>query len=569
MITNALGGEDIWIKWLARRRTGFPMGCDFNRRKGCGGLPMASAIPVLILFLASFPQAQSQTSTVAGTVLDIDRHPISGADVHLESSDTEPLLSRCDAQGAYRFSALRPGHYTLHVSMAGYGEKVWGPFALAENETQRIDFTLESGAGSQAKAQPAAPAFFDQPQFTVAGVRDTFTSGGHGSDTILRTTDGLVRATMALGEMKELSQHSSLDAATEKSLREAVEHDPENFDANAKLGQWLLNRQEPQAAVPYLERAFRRNPGDTETGYRLAVAYARTGEYNHARTRLEDLLVGRPQDARLYELLADVQEKMNEPLGAVRSYQRAAELNPSEANLFNWGSELLLHLAAEPAIEVYRKGQRLYPDSLRMLVGLGAASYSRGSFEQATEYLCEASDLNPQDPLPYLLLAKIQGVQASPSASLEQRLERFVRLQPNNALANYYYAVSLWKRRSGPEDGKTFARVESLLEKSVELDGKLGLGYLQLGVLYAESKDVSRAISCYQRAIAAAPRLEEAHYRLAELYRLTGEDGKAREQLRVFAEIKQQNVQEAARDRAEIRQFVYTLRDPNSAAQPQ
>ena len=545
------------------------MSPDFDRTKRCDSLPRVSAIPAIILFLASLVQAQSKTSTVAGTVLDVYGHPISAADVHLEPRDAEPILSRCDSQGAYRFSALSPGRYTLHVSMAGYIEKDFGPFSVGEGETKRIDFRLEPGTGPGEKAQPAAPEFFDQPQFTVAGVRDTFSSGGHGSDTVLRTSDGLVKATVALGDSKEPPHSSSLNAPTEKSLREAVEHDPQDFDANSMLGQWLLDRQEPHEAIPYLERAFRLRAEDTETGYALALAYARTGDYTRARTRLEDLLAHRPQDARLDELLADVEEKMNEPLDAVRSYQRAAELNPSEANLFAWGSELLLHLAAEPAIEVYSKGHRLYPDSVRMLVGLGAASYSRGLFDQATDYLCEASDLNPQDPLAYLLLGKIQAVAASPSAALEQRLERFARLQPTNAMANYYYAVSLWKRRSGSQDVKTATEVESLLEKSVELDRTLGPGYLQLGVLYAERKDVSRAISAYQKAIAVAPRLEEAHYRLAELYRFSGEEGKARAELRAFAEIKKQNVEEAERDRAEIRQFVYTLRDSNSAARPQ
>jgi tetratricopeptide (TPR) repeat protein len=531
---------------------------------------MVSAIPVIILLLALFVQAQSQTSAVVGTVLDVHGHPISGATVHLEAEDAQPLSSLCDSQGAYRFSALHPGRYTLHVSLAGQGEKVFGPFAVQPNETKRIDFTLESGgAGPAAKAQPSAPEFFDQPQFTVAGVRDTFSSGGHGSDTVLRTTEGLVKATMALGESKELPDPSSRNLATEKALRDAVERDPGDFAATSKLGNWLLDRQDPQEAVPYLERAFRLNPRDTETAYALARAYARTGRYNQARTRLKDLLRNRPQDARLYELLGDVEEKMDEPLGAVRSYERAAQLNPNEANLFSWGSELLLHLAAEPAIEVYAKGHRLYPDSVRMLVGLGVASYSRGLFEQATDDLCKASDLNPQDPLPYLLLGRIQAVEASPSGSLEQRLERFVHLQPNNALANYYYAVSLWKRRGGPQDVTTSTQVELLLEKSVELDRTLGAGYLQLGTVYAERKDVPRAISAYQKAIAATPRLEEAHYRLAQLYRFSREDGKAREELRAFEEIKKQNRQEVERDRAEIRQFVYTLRDPNSTAQPQ
>ena len=60
-----------------------------------------------------------------------------------------------------------------------------------------------------------------------------------------------------------------------------------------------------------------------------------------------------------------------------------AETDPSESNYFDWGTELLVHRAVEPAIEVFSKGNRLFPDSARMLVGLGVAWYSHGSYEQA------------------------------------------------------------------------------------------------------------------------------------------------------------------------------------------
>ncbi len=205
---------------------------------------------------------------------------------------------------------------------------------------------------------------------------------------------------------------------------------------------------------------------------------------------------------------------------------------------------------------------------MRTLIGLGVALYAHGSFEQATRELCDASDLNPDDPNPYLFLGKMQAVEVNPSALIEEKLKRFVRLQPNHALANYYYAVSLWKRRRSG-DVKDTAEVEELLEKAVGLDQNLGLGYLQLGIVYAERKDISRAIAADQKAIEATPRLEEAHYRLAQLYRLSGEDEKAREELRAFEQIKQDTALEVERERAEILEFVYTLRDPNPAAQPQ
>jgi len=530
------------------------------------GLRMASAIPGILLLLASLVQAQSQASTVEGTVLDGLGQAISGATVYLTGPNAQTLSLNCDLKGSYRFSALRSGSYSVRVSTGGSGEKVFGPFALGENEIKRIDFTLEAATNPTAKGEPHPPEFFDPPQFTVAGVRDASSSGGHGSNVIQRTTEGLVKATIALGEGTQVMNSSS---ATEKSLRDAVEQHPGDFEANYQLGQWLIDRKKPQDAVPYLEAAFRLNPEDAGAGYELALAYAGSGDYPKARTRTEDLVGRRPQDARLYELLADVEEKMGEPLAAVRAYQRAAELNPSEANLFAWGAELLLHAAAEPAAEVFGRGHQFYPGSARMLIGRGVAFYSRGFFKEANERLCEASDLNPQDPIPYLFLGKIQAVEVAPSPLVGEKLARFVRLQPDNALANYYYAVSLRRQRSGPEDMKNSAQVELLLKKAVELDPRLGPAYVELGILYEERKEVSRAISAYQKAIAVSPRLEEAHYRLAQLYRLTGENEKAREELAAFEQIKKDTAQQVERERAEIRQFVYTLRDPNSAAQPQ
>jgi len=248
----------------------------------------------------------------------------------------------------------------------------------------------------------------------------------------------------------------------------------------------------------------------------------------------------------------------------VREYQKAGEHDPSGPNFFDWGAELLLHGAVEPAIEVFSKGTRLFPRSARMLVALGVSRYSNGSYDQAAQRLCEASDLDPADPQPYLFLGKIQSVETNQSECSVERLKRFVKLQPENALANFYYGVNLWKRRKGPDDTEAAGRAESYLRRAVELDPKLGVGYLQLGVLYSEGKDFPRAISSYQNAIHASPQLEEAHYRLAQAYKRTGEKEKAEEELRVYNRISNSKDEEVERERRESRQFVYTLRTPEA-----
>jgi len=239
------------------------------------------------------------------------------------------------------------------------------------------------------------------------------------------------------------------------------------------------------------------------------------------------------------------------PLEAVRALQRAAELNPSEANLFNWGAELLAHHAADQAVEVFAKGHRLFPRSTRTLLGLAVALYSRGDYDLAAQRFFEATDLNPSDPAPYLFLGKISIGAITESDGFAQRLERFARLQPENAWANYYYAATL---------ARTSPKTRELLEKAVRLDPKLGDAFLLLGIIYADQGKWPQAISAYRSAVAGSPQLEQAHYRLAMAYRKTGQAGKAQEEIELFQKLSEQSAQALERERAEIQQFVFELK---------
>jgi tetratricopeptide (TPR) repeat protein len=271
------------------------------------------------------------------------------------------------------------------------------------------------------------------------------------------------------------------------------------------------------------------------------------------------------QQAELHHLLGNIEERLGNPLEAVREYQRATELDPSEPNLFDWGSDLLIHRAFEPAIEVFEQGNRLFPRSSRMLAGLGVAWYARGVYDQAARSLCEASDLNPDDPNPYLFLGKMQTVDSMQSDCVVERLGRFLRLQPENAMANYYYGLSLSRQEA---DVDKLAQAESLLEKAVRLDPNLAAAYLQLGVLYSQQGGTSEAISAYTKAIQADAQLAEAHYRLGQIYSRAGEKLKAQAELQIYEQLSKKTAEESERERKEIQQFVYTLRQPNSAAQP-
>ncbi len=277
--------------------------------------------------------------------------------------------------------------------------------------------------------------------------------------------------------------------------------------------------------------------------------------------------LSQPNKPELHHQLARAAEKKGDALAAVREYETAAQMDPSEPNLFDWATELLAHHAPGPALEVFLRGHRRAPESARMLLGLGAAQFAVGTFDDAARSVFAASDLNPSDPTPYLFLGKMLGGETSLQAEFSAKLRRFATLQPANALANYYYALSLEKLALKNGESAASANIESLLQQAVHLDSQLGVAWLQLGSLYYERGDFAQSIVFIKQALHANPELEEAHYRLARAYKRGGDSAKAAEHLRLFQQLTQEHQSQADQKRAEILQFVVMLRDGNPAPQ--
>ena len=394
-----------------------------------------------------------------GAVRDSRGKAVAGVNIHLRTGDSSgEQTTRSDSQGNYLFTGLRGGVYTLRAEMTDYRSTEIPSLFFGPKEEKNVDLILLPPKTEPSRAsQSKAPQFFDEPRFAVAGVTDTTSLGGHGSDTIVRTRETLAKETVSL------SERTAPIAAAEKeeSLRQRAQREPQSFEANHLLGKALDDDGKSRDAIAYLERAGQLKADDYENSYDLARAEAHAGNYQQAHDSAQGLLAHH-DTAELHHLLGDVQEKLGQPLEAVREYQQAAALDPREPYVFDWGSELLLHHAPEPALEVFTRGNHLYPRSARMLIGLGAAEFARGSYEQAVERICEASDLNPSDPVPYLFMGKMLGATPTASEKIVEKLQRFVAQQPDRAEANYYYAVSLWKSRPGMQEANRTAQIEAL-----------------------------------------------------------------------------------------------------------
>ena len=371
----------------------------------------------------------------------------------MKKKELNKVETRTNAAGAFMLSAEHAGTYTVRAEKSGWRDAVIDSLVLSLGDKKHVDLvllTLQSTnpESSSVARRLAAMEFNDEPNFTVAGVTDWSNLGLHGSAASSRTSESLAKETLT------------------------------------------LKSSEPEMAPA----------GNSGKQYEVALAYRAKGDFAGAREQVRKALAI-ADDADGHRLLGELDEQLNDPLEAVREYEQAARMDPSEQNYFEWGTELLLHKAAEPAVEVFARGSSAHPK-----FGKNADGTWRGSLlewilgRSGTALVRSRLIWNRQIPRPYLFLGKIEKTTPAPLPCSEQKLARFAQEQPGNALANYYYAISLWKREKGSDNPAGLKQVEALLEKAVAIDPKLDEAYLQLGILHSARGDFEQAIRRLQES---------------------------------------------------------------------
>jgi tetratricopeptide (TPR) repeat protein len=316
----------------------------------------------------------------------------------------------------------------------------------------------------------------------------------------------------------------------ERQLVEATRKAPDDFAAQHALGVFYLRAGRLADAIPALERARQIDPANYDNGYALAAAYLEAGRLDAGREQVRRMLAAK-ETAALLHLQGDIDARAGDFTAAAVGYQRAAHLEPTEPHLFDWGNNLLQLRAYVDAADVFTASLRRHPQSPRLHVGLGIAHYSRGRYDDAIAQFSSASDLAPDDPRPHVFLGEMYGVVPAQSGEITRRLARFVERAPGDADGHYYYAMSLWR---GGGTGADVVTVEALLRRAAALDPKHAKARLQLGILLSEQKRWNDAIAPLRDAIAIAPKLAPAHFRLSQAYRRTGQTALADESLARF-----------------------------------
>ncbi len=316
-----------------------------------------------------------------------------------------------------------------------------------------------------------------------------------------------------------------------RSVAETARKNPDNLQLVTAAGEYYFHHGHWKESTEWLSRAFKLSGNDPTIGYDLAYARIQAGDLDTAQEQLEQMSA-KDDTARLHSLLGELEERRGKASGAVHEYYRAAQIEPSESNIFDLANSLLQHKQyagyLPESVKYFRFGVSKYPQSSKLLVGLGVALYASQEYDEAVKVLCAAVDLDPSDPRPVTFLGMARRVSPDLAGQVNERLRAFAKQYPENAAASYEYAMSLWD--GGGKQGQNIPDIERLLQRAVRLEPRWYEPHYQLGLVYGTAQRYTDAIREMRRAAELEPDFKPAHFQLAMLYKRVGDNAHAAEE---------------------------------------
>lgn len=296
--------------------------------------------------------------------------------------------------------------------------------------------------------------------------------------------------------------------AAQAFFRIAIEADPRNADAHARLGSLLLDGRPVSAAAAFAAAlTLDRRYADWHTG--LAKAFASIGLREFAKSNLADALSLAP-DHHEASVLAKLLEAGATP-AEVEALPADDEASLRDALLME-ASRRALDGEQSAAKRIYEYVLRRRPNDGHALCGLGAIERELGDLSRSEQLLLLAIAADPQLASASVALAQTY-LAGDRRSEAHARFEAAVALEPKNAAVHAAYAVALQKMGESEKAIQHFFRAIAIDQRqSAEF-------YVSLGEALVALEKYDRAQIAFEHASALSPGVEGAKLGLARCAR--------------------------------------------------
>jgi len=320
----------------------------------------------------------------------------------------------------------------------------------------------------------------------------------------------------------------------------AIELDPNSYEAHMVRGQALNALKRPDESLEAFRKAVEVAPDEAAPVFMLAIALNARDEQEEAEPlfrKFVEMDPGFRSYTSLANFLSQDRERDDEAEAAyLEAAKRATEIKDQIRGHAHVASFYFQRERFDEATDYLEAAIPKVDEPLQLIYLLARLHLSQGNKEKADELIEQATQADPTDPKPWLILSAYRGRQLDVDGALAAA-EKAVEIAPDDIDANLRVAEILVDVGYRDDDKAKMARgreiVEGVLEKQPSHPSAL---MVKAKIDLAEQKP-DDAIASLRKAIDVDPELSQAHYILGTALSLQGEKTAARTELARALEI--------------------------------
>lgn len=361
-----------------------------------------------------------------------------------------------------------------------------------------------------------------------------------------------VYSQQALLYFQEQNWHKAIVAC-----KNALEIAPDTADAYKILGNILQCQGKKAEALGVYAKALLINPNSAAVYANLGSFYAQQEDWQQAIDYFQQAVIIDPSLAGAYRSLAKIWEELGDQDKALECFCQAVNLEPktlTPEEYFEFGKRLYHQGKIKEASIFYTQGVKLRPSAEQELARLVKILEELGEWQQAVVYYHQL-----------ISLTKTDDGKASSSATINKPISNLLsrsrlKSEAKGAIMGSVATNSITKRTrqkissfsegSAPqllpkiqlESSSSSTKLSSQQPQSLSNATNIALqnstvtarkqpdsasAWNNLGSLYAQKQQWSKAIGCYQEALQLDPKLSKIHRNLARVYTKLGQQEKA------------------------------------------
>lgn len=305
-----------------------------------------------------------------------------------------------------------------------------------------------------------------------------------------------------MDDLKAVLEKCSDKEELEQLLKEQVEKDPQNPEHHNVLGNFYVDHQKVEQAIPEYEAALDLNKSEPVYWENLGLAYQQAGRYDEAERAYQNAIEQAPDTGQYLNRLGVFYNTVGKHSEAVPCYQKALEREPGTIlYLNNLGIGYTWLQQMDQAEQTFKEVLRYDPDNVRALSELSQLYMNARRYEEARPHLEKLVELEPGTPNHLGNLGYVYQHRGDYERALEL-YEQVLQLAPDSDF--YHNEAGVIQYRQGHLE-----QAREHYRHAIESNPNIQVYYSNLGLVLEDLNEKEASRQAYATAAELAAQQEQ------------------------------------------------------------